>query len=331
MSEPDVTMFWVRSERESKSPNPAHHEVDARYAAAAGANGMALRVITADDIVIGRTPTPRVRVRGDLIDPAQAFFHTKLMSWPGDRFDAWRHLSTFAALEAAGFFVTIPATHSILNNEKVLTSLQPFGSEVRRLPTVRVCTRGYGAGGARVDRDTLAAASVDFPVIVKPSSWGAGHGVFVATTIDELDTVLGFAAPADLTMLVQPWIGRDVVDCRVYCVDGEPYRALARRPLGDAVAGNVGQGGVAELTDVPADLIEPARAVARSVGLSYVCADFLSVGDGWWFSEIEVDGGTIPREQHLTEVRFGSYRTRFDAFVKGSPAAAWEFRSERRG
>ncbi len=312
-----VTMFWIRSERESKSPNPAHREVDARYDAAARAVGVLLTSISVDDVVVGATSTgPAVRVRGSLVAPDSAFFHTKLMTWPTDRFDSWRHLTTYAAVSAAGFFTSVPVGHSLINNDKMLTALRLFAGDVPRLPTVRLCTRGYGTGHLDSCGAAIRASNIAFPVIVKPSSWGAGHSVFVADTLDDLDTVLSWAAAAELTVVVQPWLGRNAADCRVYCVDGEPYRALVRRPVGDAVAGNPGQGGVAQLTDVPEALVCPARTVARDIGLPYVCVDFLGTDGRWWFSEIEIDGGTNPGERHLTEVRFGSYRSRFDAFVR---------------
>lgn len=312
-----VTMYWIRAERQSKSPNTEDTEVTARYDAATRAVGVRLASVTADDVVVGaREQGPSVRVCGELIRPDMAFFHTKLITWPSDRFDHWRHLTTYAAVSAAGFFTTVPVSISLVNNDKLLSALRPFGSLVPRVPTVRVCTRGHRPDTLGWCTAAMRASDIGFPVIVKPASWGAGHSVFVAQDVGELDTVLTWAASAELTVVVQPWLGREVVDYRVWCIDGEPSRALTRRPVADAVAGNVGQGGIAKWTDLPDALVAPSRAVARDIGLPYLCIDFLHAGGRWWFSEIEVDGGTVPGDHHLTEVRFGSYRSRFDRFVR---------------
>ena len=320
-----ATMFWIRSERASKSANPVDSEIDPRYDGAALKAGMLLTRITSDDVVIGTTPAgPCVRVRGAAVSPDRAFFHTKMVTWPVDRFDYWRHLSTYAALAAAGFFTTIPVGLSLINNDKLLSAMQPFGSALRRLPTVRLSTRGHGPDRLDWCITAMRESGVDFPVVVKPASWGGGHSVFAASTPAELDTVLAWASAAELTVVVQPWLGRGAVDHRVFYVDGEPYRVLTRQPRGDALAGNVSQGGTAGWTRMPEELEVPARAVARDIGLPYLCVDFLCVDGQWWFSEIEVDGGTLLGDHHMTEVRFASYSARFAAFVRDRPQPAHE-------
>ncbi|MGY5045109.1 ATP-grasp domain-containing protein [Streptomyces sp. 900105755] len=310
-----ITMFWIRSERASKSPNPYDAPINTGYDEAAHAAGMRLTRISVDDVVVGTTEDAgaSVRVRGALVAPDRAFFHTKLVTWPVDRYDYWRHLTTYAALSAAGFFTTVPVGLSLINNEKTLTALQRFGSEVSRLPSVRLCTRGYDRDHLDWCTASMRASDIDFPVVVKPASWGGGNGVFVASTIGELDAVLTWAAATELTVVIQPWLGRDVVDYRVHCLDGEPHSVLTRALRGDALAGNLAQGGTAEWTGMPDAVIAPARAVAREIGLPYLCVDFLRAGGRWWFSEIEVDGG--PPDPDVNKVRFGSYRSRFDTFV----------------
>lgn len=129
------------------------------------------------------------------------------------------HLTTYAVLEEAGFCVTVPALHSMVNNDKLLAGLQDFGPGVRPLPTLRLSTR-------------------------------------------------------------------------VYCFDGA---AALRGP-------------------------------ARAIGLPYVCVDFLEAGGGFWFSEIEVDGGTSVGGADLTAARFGAYRRHFDRFRSASgPARRWTY------
>ncbi|NGY63125.1 hypothetical protein G7043_29825 [Lentzea sp. NEAU-D13] len=322
------TMYWIRSERESKRPNPAHAPINAMYDEIFRDLGMTVQPISAENIVVGRTDDgPAVYVRGVRVRPDEAFFHTMLWTWPTDRFDIWQHLTVYAALEAAGYFVTVPTLHSVINNDKILTGLSEFASGLRRVPTVRVTTRGYDSEALRRCVVALTAADIEYPVIVKPAHWGSGHGVFVAENETELNTVLKTAQAAEFTMVVQPWLGREVTDFRVFCIDGEPHSTLGRRPVGDAVAGNLGQGGAMSLGTVPQVLRDPARKVAKAMGMPYVCVDFLMAGDDdWWLSEVEIDGGSTLDDFATTRARFGSYLARFKAFVaKGTTDGVWRF------
>ncbi|MER7862380.1 hypothetical protein ABTX61_25000 [Amycolatopsis japonica] len=314
-----AVMYWVRTDRESKTPNPGHDAADQRFDLSGERFGMRIRPVAVDDIVVGHTGVaPQVLVHGQPVNPAGAFFHTKLMSWPENRPDLWRHLSTYTALEAAGYFTTVPGMHSVINNDKLLSNmLCPDG--IAKIATTSVHTRALVASDSVLEHSEL-----EYPVIVKPSSWGAGNSVFVVRSRNELDSVLQIAAAAELTVVIQPWLGTGVADCRVYCVDGEPSGAILRRPRGDSVTSNLGQGGLVEVTDVPSDLVAPAREVAQTLGLPYSCIDFLRAADGWRFSEIEVDGDTLPSSVELTNLRFGTYRLAFDRFV-GGDRSEWTF------
>ncbi|MFJ1767889.1 RimK family alpha-L-glutamate ligase [Amycolatopsis sp. NPDC088138] len=312
----DAVMYWIRTDRESKTPNPAHDVADQRFELAGERAGTRIRPVAVDDVVVGRTgDVPQVLVHGQRVDPAEAFFHTKLMSWPENEPDLARHLATYCVLEAAGFFTTVPAMHSVINNDKLLSAVLCPGG-IASIATTSVHTRP----GAAVVFD----APIEFPVIVKPAGWGAGNSVFALRNRADLNPVLRLAGAAGLTVVIQPWLGTGVADCRVYCVDGEPRGAVLRRPRGDSVTSNFGQGGRAEAVEVPAELAGPAREVALTLGLPYVCVDFLHGADGWWFSEIEADGDTLPSSADLTDLRFGSYRLAFDRFAAGAPSG-WLF------
>lgn len=312
-----VALYWIRSERDSGAPDPHGDRILERCRAAAARHGMELLSATADDIVVSHGPDgTAVTVRGTRLSPRTAFFHTKLMSWPANGVDAWRHLTTYAIVEEAGFCVTVPALHSIINNDKLLSCAQDFGPGVNPLPTLRITTRAYQPG-----RTDFEALGVTFPAIVKPCDWGGGNAVFVADGPRRLDSILALAGAAEMTMAIQPWLGPRTRDVRVYCVGGEPYGASLREAVGAGPAANVAQGGSAGLIPVPEHLAGPARRVARVIGLPYVCVDFLEADGEVWFSEIEVDGGTSAGGLELTAVRFGAYRSHFDRFVAAAAAA----------
>jgi hypothetical protein len=310
--EPDVTMFWLRSERSSAAPDPYGDRIYADAKLAAAAHGMTLPSVTVDEIVVScRGDGPVVRVRGERIDPRSAFFHTKLMSWPIYAVDLWRELTTCLLLEQAGFCVTVPALHSIINNDKLFTLAQDFADGIDPIPTVRVCTRAYYPG--LID---FTALGLEFPAVVKPVDWGGGNAVFLVDGPARLDSVLTLAGAAEMTMVIQPWLGRETVDCRIYCLDGEPVRASERRiSASGSVAGNVTQGGSSRMIPVPQNLRESAALVARDLGLPYVCVDFLGADGRFWFSEIEVDGGTTAGGPELNALRFGAYRGHFERFL----------------
>ncbi|NGY63126.1 hypothetical protein G7043_29830 [Lentzea sp. NEAU-D13] len=321
----EIVMYWIRSERDSRNPNPIFGPMLEQYAAAFASVNVELRWISVDDLVIGSTGgKPSVHVFGERVDPHKAFFHTMLMSSPHNRIDAWRHLTTYAALEAAGFFVTVPFMHSVMNDDKMLTNLQVFRGAGRAVPTVRINTRGWGTNGVRVDEDVLPAAGISFPAVVKPVDWDGGHSVFLAESQEKLDALLSIAGSADLTMVVQPYLGSDTVDCRVFCVDGEPFVMNIRRPVDGNIAGNVAQGGAWGLVPVPDELAAAARKVAAVFALPYLSVDFLVAGDEWWLSEAELDAGSpdVP----MAAIRFDSYRKRFADFVRtGADQRTWQF------
>lgn len=308
----DVTLYWIQSQRDPTAQIASYEQqVLRRCREAAAEHAMDLRLVTVDEIITGqRDTTCDVWIGGKRITSDSAFFHTKLLSWPAYRADIWRHLTTYGVLEAAGFCLTVPALHSIINNDKLLSVLSYPQADIRILPTVRLCTREIDP--RRVD---LGIWDLDFPVIVKPSSWGSGMGVLRADNAATLAAVLQLAGASELTMVVQPWLGPDVVDYRIYCVNGEPYSALLRRPAAAGLVSNVQHGGSAEIIELPPELVGPARGVALATGLPYLCVDFLRSGEDFWFSEIEMDGGTGTGGPELTKARFGAYRGLFDAFV----------------
>lgn len=307
----DVVMYWPHAQRSTVA---VHEYIMSEFVTAmsraAAMAGMDLRFVTADDIVVlGSADGTRVLVSGEEVRPDSCFFHTKLMTWPDAQGDAWRLLSLFELLEAAGFHTTVPTSLNILTNDKLLTLLR-YAGPASVLPTLRISTRHF----TRLPSDDLG---MEYPVVVKPANWGGGYGIMRADTRRQLEAILQLAGAGEVTMVIQPWLGADVVDVRVYCIDGAAYKAITRRPRGGAIAGNYLQGGVTEIIDVPREFVEPSEEIAKALGLNYTCVDFLKAADGrFWLSEVEVDGATIGDE--LVEAKFRAYRRRFEHHKLGA-------------
>ena len=305
-----IVMYWLRAQRDRSIAHDyfldrivRHCQEGARQA------GMDLRIISPDDVIVAGSPNSAdVWVSGTRVVPTACFFHTKLMTWPDSVGDTWRMLSVGAALDAAGFHTTVPATVNIASNDKLVTMFQHAVPDVEWLPTLRITTRQFG--WLAIDE-----LGMDYPVIVKPASWGGGFGVMRAANRRELEAVLQLAGAGEVTMVIQPWLGEGVVDYRVYCVDGVAYKAMTRAPQPGVLVGNVQQGGgPSHIIEVPEELRVPAEQIAGTLGLAYTCVDFLRQGDRYWFSELEVDGGTS-LSPDLTNAKFGAYRRQFERFV----------------
>jgi hypothetical protein len=305
----DVVMYWLEAQRFRQA---AYEYFKTKYLPdmvhAASQAGMDLVMLTVDDIMVRAAPgESKVIVRGDEVHADSCFFHNKLMTWPDAQPDAWRLLSLFNVLEAAGFHTTVPTSLNIATNDKLLTLLRYADVEAAPIPTWRISTRQF-------TWLQVSDLGMDYPLVVKPANWGAGYGITRVETPQKLQEVLQLSGAGELNMVIQPWLGPDTVDYRVYCIDGRALRACTRKPQPGAVAGNTFQGGVLEYVDVPPRFVGPSERIAKSLGLAYACVDFLEAGGRIWLSEIEADGAAN-REPGINAARFGAYRRQFDRFV----------------
>jgi glutathione synthase/RimK-type ligase-like ATP-grasp enzyme len=306
----NVVMYWLEAQRIRQA---AHEYVRTKYlpdmVRAASRAGLDLVMVTVDDVVVRALPDgTRVLVQGSEVRADSCFFHTKLMTWPDAQADAWRMLSLFDVLEAAGFHTTVPTALNITTNDKLLTLLRYVDFEATPIPTWRISTRQFTWLPIR-------DLGLDYPLVVKPANWGAGYGIVRVETPQELQAVLQLSGAGELNMVIQPWLGPDTVDYRVYCIDGIARRACTRKPQTGAVASNTFQGGALEYIDVPQRLVAPAERIAKSLGLAYACVDFLEAGGKIWLSEIEADGAANT-DAGLSTARFAAYRRQFDRYVR---------------
>jgi glutathione synthase/RimK-type ligase-like ATP-grasp enzyme len=312
MTSADVVMYWLEVQRVRQS---AYEYVRTKFfpdmEQAASQAGMDLVMVTVDDVVVAQAAPgeTRVLVRGSEVSADSCFFHTKLMTWPDAQADAWRLLSLFEVLEAAGFHTTVPTSLNIATNDKLLTLLRYGDADATPISTWRMSTRQFTWLPVR-------DLGMDYPLVVKPANWGAGYGIIRVETPQELQAVLQLSGAGELNMVIQPWLGPDTVDYRVYCIDGSAERACTRKSQTSAVAANTFQGGALEYIDVPRHLAAPAERIAKSLGLAYACVDFLEAGGRVWLSEIEADGAVGNGEAGLSAARFAAYRRQFDRYAR---------------
>jgi hypothetical protein len=315
-----LVLYWFWPERTRFATLLADEAVWSNYRLAADGAGMVLDIVSVDDVDVLAAPWgSRVFVRGEPVDPTRALFHTKLYTWPMFGPDVWRSLATFQTLAAAGCHALIRPDLNLLSNDKAATLLHLRDVDHDWLPTVRLPTRELTCVRVRLQEN-----GIDFPVVVKPASWGSGKGVTVARDEQELATVLRLAAAAELTMVVQPLLGggaREPADVRVYCVDGRPVGALRRTPGPGGGVANVTAGGTGELIEVPPDLAARAAAVAAALDTPWLGVDFLCVDGAAYLSEVEIDAcigpvtSRLPGMDYILALRFAAYRGRFERWL----------------
>ncbi len=303
-----IPLWWMRPFRGRVGPQRwMMQSIIAPLRDAALQHGLDLRVVDLDDIAVAGSPDSlSVYVEGVPVDPISAIFHTKTTQTAAAATDQMRHTVLVELLEAGRYHVTVPARLNLINDDKLL-AVTTYGAGLEYLPSIRLHTRQF-------DRLLVPNSLITYPAIVKPTSWSAGLGVRRVESYDELQAVLQLAGASESTMLVQPFMGENTRDIRVYCVDGRPHCALLRSVSGDAVAANLSRGGTATVGPVPPELVEPAALVARRVGAPYIGVDFLQNGSKTVLSEIEVDAGSVPFPE-LHAVRFSAMKASFDRWL----------------
>lgn len=317
------TLYYFWPERTRLGTMQDDQSVWVGYGAAAEAAGLRLDVITVDDVDIITTPREaRVYVRGEPVDPMRAVFHDKLYTWPAFAPDSWRYLATFAAIRSAGCLTLVSPELNVIGNDKGATLSYLRQDDDGWLPTITLTTRDFS--GLRV---RLADAQIDFPVVVKPASWGAGMGVVRAADEAQLVMALRLASAAELTMVVQAELGNaaDFADVRVYCADRRPVGALCRVAPGAGAVANVTSGGRAELIAVPDSLSGRSLAIAERLDAPWLGVDFLRHEGRYFLSEVEIDACISPKTLELPGVRdilrarFQAYRSDFDRWRHRNP------------
>jgi ribosomal protein S6-L-glutamate ligase RimK-like protein len=309
---------WIFPDRSSQQQRLVEHaHYWAEYASAAGEAGLELGVVSPEAIeaTVAGDSNASVRVNGVPASPDSTIFVTELYAFPHQVVDALAQMTTFKVLELAGFYLPIPPDLSLVMNDKAATVLYFRSSPVPPLPCVRIVS------GRDYDDHDLGSLldGLELPLAVKPASWGAGVGFAVARDANDLRALLGLASGSDCALVLQPLLGGEVADYRVYFVRGEVHTVLVRRPQPGELLANLNRGAQAEFVELPDELEAAAEHARETLGLPYFCVDYLFDGERFWLSEVELDGGTpwVDRERthRILHDRFVAYDEAHDLWL----------------
>jgi glutathione synthase/RimK-type ligase-like ATP-grasp enzyme len=315
-------MVWVFPDRESSRAVPKWRRSfwDA-YEEVAEGLGMSWVSHPPEDIAVDGDG-PRVFVAGEQVTPEDTLFVTSLYSMPYQAMDVFNQYAIYAVLEQGGFYLPNPPGLSPIVNDKLATILYLRDCPIPPIPTVRV-----GTGRDLVLRlYEPALERMTFPAIVKPVGWCAGWGISMAHNAEDLRGLLSLAQGGETALAVQPYLGAETIDYRVFMIDGKPHTTATRTPLPGAYVANTGRGGRQRYVDLPPELEDALEYVAKKVPVPFLCVDFLFDGEKYWLSEIEPDGAivcpdhdsesVIARQRSIIEARFRAYRRAHSEWLK---------------
>jgi len=319
-------LCWVFPDRESARTGAMwNHYFWEIYAEVAAGFGMTWTRHAPDAVTVDATERgrPRVYVDDELVTPEDTVFITALYSLPYQSMDIFNQYALYAVLEQLGFYLPFPPGLSPIANDKLATLLLLEGSPVPPIPTIRI---GTGRDVAKHAYE-VALGNLTYPAIVKPAGWCGGGGVNLARNADDIRGLASLAQGGDTPLVIQPYLGDDTVDYRVYVIDGKPYGTLKRTPEYGSPVANASRGGTMEFSSTPAELAEATAYFAEKVPIPFFCVDFLFDGERFWFSELEPDGVIAPDlddphrtiQRDITRARFAAYR---DAHARWSATGA---------
>jgi glutathione synthase/RimK-type ligase-like ATP-grasp enzyme len=310
-------MVWVFPDRESSRAAPAwRRSFWCAYEEVARELGLTWSQHAPEDVAVdgmdGRRPL--VYVAGERVTAADTLFVTSLYSLPYQSMDVFNQYALYAVLEYGGFYLPAPPNLSAIVNDKLATLLYLKDSPIPSVPTVRIGT-GRDLGHRHYEP---VLEKLTFPVIVKPTGWCAGQGICMAHNLEDLRGLLSLAQGGETTVAVQPYLGGNTVDYRVFLVDGRPHTVARRTPRGESYVANTGRGGRMDYVPLPTELADALDYFAAKIPIPFLCVDFLFDGERYWFSEIEPDGAivcpdhdsepVVQRQRSIIEARFRAYR-----------------------
>jgi glutathione synthase/RimK-type ligase-like ATP-grasp enzyme len=318
-----LRLCWIYPDRGTAWQRDLEQEhVWGRYQRIAKEVGFEMSVHKPEAIAVDATDAarPRFFLDGEQVTPEDTVFVTDMYSLPHQLQDVGAQVFTYTLLERAGFYLPIPPFAAYTGTEKAATMIHLADSPIRAVPTVRIASGREGMTG----HYDAALAGLEYPLLVKPATWGMGLGVCVVRNPNELRGVIGLASGSDTALVVQPYFPL-VHDYRVYVVDGEPHTVLRSVKQGPNLTASRSTGGKRDRSyiDPLPELADTVAYVVSKLPLPYLTVDFLYDGERFWLSEIEVDGAVAFEENEemarrgttVIEARFAAYRRGHDAWL----------------
>lgn len=269
-----------------------------------------------------RLDRPRFYVDTTEVTPADTLFVTELYSMPWMMADVFNQVALYAVLEKAGFYLPLPPHVAYMTNDKLATLLYLSDSPIPPVPTTRICT-GREVESKRYEQ---VWAGLEYPVIVKPVSWGGGWGIQLARDIEDLRAAASLAAGSETALVAQPYLA-GTSDYRVFIVDGQIRAAMRRKPKKGHYVANGGRGGKRAFVPVPPELELVVPYLVEKFPMPYFCVDFLYDGEKFWLSEVEPDGciaatdrdsaQALKEARDLIAARFQAYRKAHERWLAG--------------
>jgi glutathione synthase/RimK-type ligase-like ATP-grasp enzyme len=307
-------LYWIFPDRGSTKQTAQEYQYFwDEYRVAAADAGLQLQVVSPEALSIyyDGSVKAKVFVNNDEVHATDTIFVTELYTFPYHQQDTLVQMTTFTTLALLGFYLPISPDLSVIMNDKLATYLFFKGKALPILPSARITT------GRDLDNHdlTILLKEIGLPLVIKPANWGSGMGINLAHDMGEVRNILSLASGSEATMLIQPFLGSgQVVDYRVYFVDGVPHTYVTRKPQAGEIIANAARGGKADIIEnIPQELVQTARKAGEMIRLPYFCVDFLFDGQTFWLSEVELDGAIASQYLDKNKV-IRLLHDRFDAY-----------------
>ena len=294
------------------------------YAQIANDMGLSFKRVAPEAVVVDalNPQDPKFYIDGERVTPHDTVFISTPYTLPYQTVDAFNQFTLYAVLEEAGFYLPHPTDMAAVGNDKLATLLRFRDCPVPPVPTVRIGT----GRDLLYDEYEVAIEDLPYPAFTKPAGWCASRGINLARDAHDVRGLLSLAQGGDTTMVLQPFLGDNTADYRVFMIDGKPHTVMVRASGDGAIYPQFTTGATMWFCPLPEELSEAMSWIAKKLPVPFACVDFLHDGEKFWFSEIEMDGGilcpdpsdpqAVATQHSIIRDRFEAYRTRHHAFLQ---------------
>ena len=136
-----------------------------------------------------------------------------------------------------------------------------------------------------------------YPYILKPKEMLAGIGIIKIDSTESFKSILDIIGQSPRDYIAQSFIQK-AKDYRVYTENGKVIACLERQASqGDYIA-SISRAGKGVSVKPPQNIASLTETIANALESDYLCVDWLTSGDEFWFSEMESGGGFSALPEH---------------------------------